>query len=95
MRVGQTESKPMSDTPKILTDEELIGWGKSARNNPEDRLHVIRKLEDHIQAQRELLEKAKAALENYASCCDGCNCGDGFSHNPAREVLNELNKALE
>ncbi len=33
---------------------------------------------------------AKAALESYASCCDGCTCGDSWSHDVAEKVLKDL-----
>jgi hypothetical protein len=29
----------------------------------------------------------KSALQGYATCHEGCTCGDGWSHSPAREVL--------
>ena len=33
------------------------------------------------------LEIARDALEDYASCSDGCTCGDGWSHDSAKEAL--------
>jgi len=39
--------------------------------------------------------QAEAALEGYATCCDGCTCGDGWSHASAVEALAALRAALE
>lgn len=39
---------------------------------------------------RELLDALKVsqdALRGYADCRDGCTCGDGWSHDAAREAL--------
>jgi hypothetical protein len=34
------------------------------------------------------IRKLREALRSYATCSDGCTCGDGWSHDAAREALN-------
>lgn len=49
-----------------------------------------------LMSQAELrakLELCKEALESYATCSDGCTCGDGWSHNPAKETLTALEQS--
>lgn len=36
-------------------------------------------------AKRE--KRLREALKSYASCCDGCTCGDGWDHEPAQSAL--------
>ena len=38
-----------------------------------------------------LLSEAIEILECYASCYDGCTCGDGWNHEPARSFIGTLN----
>ena len=45
-------------------------------------LTVGMKLEQTVETLRE-------ALENYATCGDGCTCGDGWGHEVAIEALKE------
>lgn len=43
-------------------------------------LHKLSEKEKECQRLRE-------ALQGYAECGDGCTCGDGWSHEPARAAL--------
>lgn len=59
----------------------------------------IQKLEGYQRShpgatQNTVIAMLKAAIEGlraYAGCCDGCTCGDGWSHDAARETLAHLN----
>lgn len=42
--------------------------------------------DDGISAEAEN-KRLREALENYATCCDGCTCGDGWDHDVARAAL--------
>ncbi len=45
--------------------------------------------DDGIAAEAEN-KRLREALENYATCCDGCTCGDGWNHDVARAALARL-----
>ena len=48
----------------------------------------------HAMAQRNALQAIQAeaveVLEEYATCSDGCTCGDGWSHDSAKALLAKL-----
>ena len=41
------------------------------------------------QVLREQVKVLREALGSYAECCDGCTCGDGWSHDIAIEALEQ------
>lgn len=78
----------MSDTPKILTEEQLNKFYDALIRN--GHIVSVNALKSHIQAQRELLEKAKVYLS-----IEGCDCEPEYQKFCYRcEVLDEINKAL-
>ena len=44
---------------------------------------------EEIDRLREQVKVLRAALGSYAECCDGCTCGDGWSHDIAIEALEQ------
>ena len=42
-----------------------------------------------LAALREQVKVLRSALGSYAECCDGCTCGDGWSHDIAIEALEQ------
>ena len=42
-----------------------------------------------IDTLREQVKVLRSALGSYAECCDGCTCGDGWSHDIAIEALEQ------
>ena len=38
---------------------------------------------------RDQVKVLREALGSYAECCDGCTCGDGWSHDIAIEALEQ------
>lgn len=46
---------------------------------------------DDIPTLCAMLKAAIEGLRAYAGCCDGCTCGDGWSHDAAMETLAHLN----
>ena len=51
------------------------------------RLCIVLDDFDEITAK---LVTAIRALEAYAECGDGCTCGDGWSHEPAKDALRKI-----
>jgi hypothetical protein len=52
-------------------------------------------MRDGVRVEATKDEKVKRlieALRGYAECCDGCTCGDGWSHDAARSALAEVEK---
>ena len=47
--------------------------------------------EAELAALREQVKVLRKALGSYAECCDGCTCGDGWSHDIAIEALEQTN----
>lgn len=67
---------------------DLLKWSAAC---DESRIGLVLPMPPLVEALHAELEKAKAenarlaaALEHYATCSDGCTCGDGWSHDLAR-----------
>ena len=50
---------------------------------------IINEQSKEIGLLREQVKVLRAALGSYAECCDGCTCGDGWSHDIAIEALEQ------
>lgn len=64
-----------------------LGASENARRNSSGIAH----LKNSNPTVIAMLKAAIEGLRAYAGCCDGCTCGDGWSHDAARETLAHLN----
>lgn len=59
----------------------------SAADILENLVQIGIQQEEEIKVLREQVKVLREALGSYAECCDGCTCGDGWSHDIAIEAL--------
>ena len=67
--------------------DTLFAWVKMGDVG---NIHVRGETVEQCEANARLIAAAPdllEALEGYAECSDGCTCGDGWSHEPARAVI--------
>lgn len=72
-------------TPDMLT-EAVRDTGLNGAH-----AHGIAHLKNSNPTVIAMLKAAIEGLRAYAGCCDGCTCGDGWSHDAAMETLAHLN----
>lgn len=63
------------------------GGNSTVRYTPYFATRGQAKARSSEQARAAALPELVEALRGYAACRDGCTCGDGWSHEPAREAL--------
>lgn len=74
-----------------MTESEYTSY-----NDWQNAMLQINRLEEQLAQVTDDRDTARAkcaemrrALEHYAKCSDGCTCGDGWSHDTAREALSD------
>lgn len=74
-----------------MTFEEY--WHQSTDGIRKDGLYTMEQVRDLVRLAflasdaTDEIDRLREALRSYASCSDGCTCGDGWSHDVAREAL--------
>lgn len=86
IRIGASLCAKLTDTKNDLESELAAAMKKIDKINS---LHGYILLERHNQIDTLESEnkRLREALKSYASCCDGCTCGDGWDHEPAQSAL--------
>lgn len=73
----------------LVRQLDVIWNGEAGAAKQASLCDIVSQMEVEVPELREQIKVLREALGSYAECCDGCTCGDGWSHDIANAALDQ------